>query len=367
MVGVRPFGDSSTQAAQRETDRLAALERLDILDTPRDEGFERFVRLIKEIFTVDIALVSFIDGHRQWYKSCAGLAADEVAREDSFCQFVVDGEQPIVVSDATLDPRFATHPAVTGDAHIRFYAGVPLRTNSGHTVGTVCAIDRRPRGFSNSDLSILQEIAGAAMDRAELLQSAGIDSLTGSMTRRAFKQEGARLLSLAALRQNHVACIVLDVDHFKVVNDTYGHAAGDTVLKHVADTCRQQLGGGDLFGRLGGEEFAILLPQISKGEAIVVAEKLREALAGTDVQMPKGTLNVTASFGVTAMSIVQQDIDTILAHADAAMYRAKEAGRNRCTLWSGNGISDEWQMRKASFGLAKGSGQGGSQDGWQQP
>jgi diguanylate cyclase (GGDEF)-like protein len=184
------------------------------------------------------------------------------------------------------------------------------------------------------------------MDRAELLQSAGTDSLTGAMTRRAFKEEAARLLSLAARHQHDVACIALDVDHFKKVNDTYGHAAGDTVLQHVAAACREQLRGGDLFGRFGGEEFVILLPHINRDEAIVVAERLREALAGNEVPMSDGMLNVTASFGVTAMSIIAKDVETILAQADAAMYRAKEAGRNRCSLWTGSGALEGSARRR---------------------
>jgi GAF domain-containing protein len=105
---------------QREKDRLAALEQLDLLDTPRDEGFERIVRLIRAIFEIDIGLISLIDAHRQWYKACSGLLSTEVPREETFCHHVVDCEEPIVVQDATLDPRFAHHPAVTGENHIRF-------------------------------------------------------------------------------------------------------------------------------------------------------------------------------------------------------------------------------------------------------
>lgn len=346
----RTFGKSTAEAVQRENDRLDALAQLDILDTPRDEGFERFVRLIKEMFAVDSALVSFIDGHRQWYKACAGFAIDEIGREHTFCQFVVDDEQPLVVQDASLDPRFAAHPAVTGEAHIRFYAGVPLKVASGHTVGTVCAIDRRPRSFSARDLRILQEIAGAAMDRAQLLQSAGTDGLTGAMTRRAFKEEADRMLSLANRHQHDVACIVLDVDHFKNVNDTYGHAAGDDVLRHVVTTCRNQLRGGDLFGRLGGEEFAVLLPHISRKEVLVVAERLRTALAESCVALPDGEIFVTASFGATALSIIAKDVDTILAQADAAMYQAKAGGRNRCAVWSDIGTDQSSRRRVLKAG-----------------
>jgi diguanylate cyclase (GGDEF)-like protein len=333
MAFVRAFGKSSAEAAQREMARLAALDQLDMLDTPRDPGFERLVRLIKEIFTVDIGIVSFIDAHRQWYKACSGLPVDEMPREDTFCRYVVEGDQSIVVQDATRDPRFASNPAVTGEAHIRFYAGVPLKTGDGHTVGTVCAIDRKPRSFGNRDLVILQELAGVAMDRVEVLKSAATDSLTGALTRRAFREEAARLLSQATRHNNDVSCIVLDVDHFKKVNDTYGHAAGDDVLKLVASICREHLRGGDLLGRLGGEEFAIVLPHVSRADSMGVAEKLRQALSSKPVAVGADAILVTASFGSSSMSIVAKDVDTLLAQADAAMYHAKQAGRDRCVSW----------------------------------
>ncbi|MGO8264172.1 GAF domain-containing protein, partial [Rhizobium ruizarguesonis] len=87
--------------------------------------------------------------HRQWYTACSGLSAEEVSREDTFCRYVVDCERRVVVQDATQDSRFSQHPSVTGEDNIRFYAGVPLRTKAGHMIGTVCAIDRRPRSCGN--------------------------------------------------------------------------------------------------------------------------------------------------------------------------------------------------------------------------
>ncbi|WP_426235373.1 diguanylate cyclase [Pararhizobium sp. DWP1-1-3] len=332
MAVVRAFGKSSTGMIQREIDRLAALDAFDLLDTPRDEGLDRVVGLIKEIFTVEIGIVSLIDAHRQWYKSCSGLSAEEVPREDTFCRYVVDIEEPLVVQDATKDQRFAQHPAVTGESHIWFYAGVPLKTKEGHTIGTVCAIDRQPRSFSRRDLKILTELAGVAMDRISLLQSAATDGLTDALTRRAFKQEADQLISLALRHRHDVSCIVLDVDHFKTVNDTHGHAAGDAVLKSVAATCKAALRAGDLFGRLGGEEFAILLPHVDRDGAVAVAEKVRSLIAAHSVG--ERQLKVTASFGISALSIVGKDIETLLAQADAAMYRAKNTGRNRCVAWS---------------------------------
>ncbi len=333
MAVARAFGTSSADVKQRELERLAALEQLDLLDSPRDEGFERIVRLIKEVFTVDIGLVSLIDAHRQWYKACSGLSNSEVPREDSFCRFVVDLDTAVIVPDATRDPRFAAHPAVTGENHVRFYAGVPLRTRSGHTVGTVCAIDRTARSFGRKDLTILEEIAGVAMDRIELMQSAATDSLTEGLTRRAFKEETDQLIGAALRNQKSLACIVLDIDHFKTVNDTHGHAAGDEVLKAVSSICRSVLRSGDLFGRLGGEEFAIILPNVDREGALAVAERLRAAISAEPIVGEFGSLEVTASFGISALSIVCKEIDTLLAQADAAMYQAKRSGRNRCLCW----------------------------------
>lgn len=331
---MKTFGKSSTELVQRERERLAALENLDLLDSPRDEGFDRIVRLIQTVFTVDIGLVSVIDAHRQWYKACSGLSNDEVPREDSFCRHVLDDEQPMIVQDTTKDPRFLAHPAVTGDTHIRFYAGVPLKTKAGHSIGTVCAIDRTPRSFGRKDLGILQELAGAAMDRMELMQTAATDSLTDALTRRAFKREAEQLIASALRHKQDLACVVLDVDHFKRVNDTYGHAAGDEVLKAVAATCRANLRTSDLFGRLGGEEFAVVLSHTGAEDALKTAEKLRAEIAALSIAGDFGTLNVTASFGSSALSIIGRDIETLLAQADAAMYRAKETGRNRCTSWT---------------------------------
>jgi diguanylate cyclase (GGDEF)-like protein len=342
----RVFGKSSAEAIERENQRLAALAQLDLLDSPRDEGFERIVRLIRTIFSIDIGLVSLIDAHRQWYSACSGLSASEVPRGGSFCRFVVDSEEPIVVSDASKDQRFAQHPAVTGEEHIRFYAGVPLRTRSGHTVGTVCAIDRRARSFNARDLSILEELSGAAMDRIELIHSASTDSLTEALTRRAFKQEADQLISLATRHQHDLSCIVLDIDHFKTINDTHGHATGDEVLKAVVAACRPVLRTGDVLGRLGGEEFAILLPHIDRDGAAATAERLRTVIASQQVQNGSGIVKVTASFGLSSLSIVTKDIDTLLAQADAAMYRAKTDGRNRCVSWASISGEDAMGARR---------------------
>ncbi len=121
MVVAEPAGRPTTDAKGREFDCLTALGHLDILDTPKDLGLERIVRLIEQIFAIDIGIISLVDAHRQWYKACSGPALDEVPREDTFCRYVVASEEPLVVHDATQDPRFSRRPAVTGPEHVRFY------------------------------------------------------------------------------------------------------------------------------------------------------------------------------------------------------------------------------------------------------
>lgn len=311
-----------------ETDRLAALQRFDVLDSPREEPFDRVTRLIRSIFGVGTGIVSLIDGHRQWYKAADGSNRNEVALEETFCRFPLMSGETLVVPDATRDPRFADNPNVTSGG-VGFYAGVPLRTADGHVIGTICAIDPQPRDFSEREVKILEDLALITMNELELRQRASIDVLTGALSRRAFKEEGNRAVSLASRHHHALACLVFDLDHFKSINDRFGHGAGDKVLADAIKACVALLRQSDLVGRLGGEEFAVLLPLTDRAHAIEVAEKLREAIAGLVFEFDGVVVPVTASFGLCVLDATAPDIDTMLERADAALYEAKKAGRNR--------------------------------------
>ncbi|WP_436248489.1 GGDEF domain-containing protein [Mesorhizobium amorphae] len=316
-----------------EAGRLRALERFDVMDTPREEAFDRITRLIRNIFDLPIAIVSMIDGHRQWYKAYEGLENREVGRDETFCKYTLQELTPLVVRDARQDHRFAQNPHVTGNPHIRFYAGVPLRTGDGHAIGTVCAIGYEPRQFNARETAILCDLSQLAMDTLELRQLASVDALTGTLSRRAFKEQAEHAVGLARRHKHELACITLDLDHFKAINDRYGHAAGDTVLAAMAKACRQHLRGSDLFGRLGGEEFALLLPHTDRKGMAEVAEKLRGAIGQADIRHGASKIPVTASFGMAALDARTQDIDQLLANADTALYEAKAVGRNRCVAF----------------------------------
>ncbi len=137
--------------------RLAALHRLELLDTPDEERFDRLTRLVARVLEVPIALISLVDAERVWFKSRYGLAAREVPRDCTFCELALEEAGPLVVPDTRRDVRFAAAPLVTAENGIRFYAGQPLRSPEGQRIGTLCVLDVEPRGFDEEALSTLVE------------------------------------------------------------------------------------------------------------------------------------------------------------------------------------------------------------------
>ena len=313
-----------------EQRRLEALSRYDILDTPPSPAFDRITRLAARTLGVPITTLSFLDGHRQWHKSKVGLADAEVPRTTSLCNVTIEGEHPLVVPDALADPRFAGNAWVLGEPRIRFYAGVPLRTRDGLNIGTLCAIDTRPRDLEPGVIETLRDLADVVMHQLELMRLANHDDLTGALSRVAFREEANRALDLARRHKYPLGCLALDLDHFKRVNDTHGHAAGDAVLRDAIALCRKQMRSSDIIGRIGGEEFAIVLPHAGKRQARDIGERIRAAIENHEFVVPGATIRITASIGVAILESASEPIESLVARADVALYRAKAAGRNCC-------------------------------------
>ena len=164
---------------------------------------------------------------------------------------------------------------------------------------------------------------------AELEKLVMIDPLTGLANRRHFELRASIEVSDARRSGSPLTLCVLDIDHFKRVNDTYGHAAGDAVLKQVATAIASGVRPGDLVARIGGEEFAVVLPDTGPDEASSVAERIRHAVETMPIQIGETPIIVTTSIGVAALAATEEDFAPALARADAALYRAKAAGRNR--------------------------------------
>jgi diguanylate cyclase (GGDEF)-like protein len=164
----------------------------------------------------------------------------------------------------------------------------------------------------------------------ELEKIAATDFLTGINNNRRFYEIGENEIQRAKRFRYPLSLIMFDLDFFKQINDTEGHAAGDIVLVKVIEICRRKLRTIDVFGRLGGEEFAILLPHTDLEGGKIAAEHLRRAIEETEIELnPQVAVKITASFGITQLRSSDEEIQVLLNHADAALYKAKRAGRNR--------------------------------------
>jgi diguanylate cyclase (GGDEF)-like protein/PAS domain S-box-containing protein len=179
------------------------------------------------------------------------------------------------------------------------------------------------------DFAVILDVTERKKLEDELRAQASTDSLTGVPNRRSFDAAARREVERARRYAKPFTVIAIDIDHFKRVNDTYGHDVGDIVLRNMTKTCLEKLRITDVLARLGGEEFAVLLPETGVEAAVVLAERLRVAVASTPIDTVKGKLGITVSLGVALFALNETTIDLVLQRADQALYKAKHAGRNR--------------------------------------
>jgi GAF domain-containing protein len=153
---------------QDERARLEELKRLAVMDTLEEQAYDDITRLAAEMSGAPIALISLLDGTRQWFKARVGLQARETPREQAFCNVAIQTPgETLIVRDALQDPRFAENALVTGEPKIRFYAGAPLVTSTGHAMGTVCVIDTKPRELTPHQLEQLRFLAQQVVSMLE--------------------------------------------------------------------------------------------------------------------------------------------------------------------------------------------------------
>ncbi|PEQ14594.1 diguanylate cyclase [Novosphingobium sp. PC22D] len=310
-----------------EEGRQAALERYDISE-PRIEPFERITSLVKAVLGVPMCAVTFIDGDRQRIHTRQGFDVAETPRSASFCQHTIASTGPLVVPDARRDLRFSDNPFVT-EGTLSSYLGVPLTTPDGYNLGALCAMDTVARQFDPAEIELLARFAALVVEELELRTIARYDALTGAVTRRTFVEESKRVIDRFARYARPGALLLFDIDHFKSINDTFGHPAGDDVLRRVAQVAEETLRPSDMLGRIGGEEFGILLPETERADARACAERLRQAIASLHMPELSGR-GISASFGLSCLSGFVGSPEGWIAEADAALYMAKRSGRNRC-------------------------------------
>ncbi|MDQ7998063.1 MAG: GGDEF domain-containing protein [Luteibacter sp.] len=196
-------------------------------------------------------------------------------------------------------------------------------------------------------LAIVWLVLWLRRSQLRFMKLARRDGLTGICNREHFVEQAERVLAYGARSDRGLCLILFDLDHFKNVNDTYGHAVGDEVLKRAVDVCRRSLHACDVFGRLGGEEFAVLLPDCSPAQARARAEQLRLSIAATAATPSRPELLVTASFGVGSTLQCGYELHRLLVVADAALYRGKRAGRNCVFMGDTGDIPDSPYLTEA--------------------
>ncbi len=171
----------------------------------------------------------------------------------------------------------------------------------------------------------------------ELVRLATTDALTQIHNRRHALELARAEIARQRRTGRPLALLVMDLDHFKAVNDSHGHAVGDAVLVGVGAVCKQALRGMDIFGRLGGEEFIVVLPETDEAQAVASSERLRARVAALETPAPGARVRITVSIGIAVVREKADDVDAVLAQllkrADAALYTAKEQGRDRCVVW----------------------------------
>ena len=335
--------------ASSEQQRLDAIERLAVLYTPAEECFDRVTRLAARLFAAPISVFALLGERGVWFKSRIGTELSEVPRDDGFTTTVTRSAGPLVVADALADPRFARCGLVVNAPYSRFYAGIAIRSPDGSKIGALGVIDTEPRHVSDSEIVYLRDLAAIiedelhrrmlALTQGDMIRELGearrrsmVDPLTSVWNRAGLDTILARELEASAMRGSPLSLAMVDLDHFKSVNDRYGHAVGDTVLSEVARRLRVAARPVDSVARFGGEEFVVILPGCGVNDVRTVAERLRSRLADTPVVVGQSLqLDVTASIGI-ATAEAGEPASVLLTRADVALYDAKRDGRDRVVV-----------------------------------
>jgi diguanylate cyclase (GGDEF)-like protein/PAS domain S-box-containing protein len=270
----------------------------------------------------------------RWY-TIMGYRRDELADD-------------VAAWDALVHPEDAAARAAAWDTHLagqaaRYEAEFRMRHRDGHWVWLQArglVIERDPDGRALRLVGTRQDITRAKQTEQLLRELAHTDALTGIHNRRSFIERASDELASASRHGHAVSLLMMDLDHFKGINDQHGHAGGDSVLRSFVQTARTVMRQSDIFGRVGGEEFAALLPHTALDGARTIAERLLQQTRGQPAVLGSGmAVDYTVSVGVATATLecalAAAGIDPLMAAADRALYRAKSQGRNRLAISSG--------------------------------
>lgn len=343
------------------------------------------VRIAARMFGMPVAAINLIGSEHVLFAASAGASLADPRRDMSFCAHAINQDEVMVVPDATQDERFHDNPMVTGSAGVRFYAGAPLLSPSGHALGALCVMDDRPHhDFSEEDQARLRELARMAADRLELRRIeisaeqarrsrdeyakasptvvarfdeqrpivsrnaaaaahpqdrgaqrdeedelrrlAHTDPLTGLANRACFYRRVEQTLA----EPNSAAVLMFDLDGFKDINDTLGNSVGDALLREVGRRLQALPGPGATAARLGSDEFALLLPGMDAPDAAMALAQAAISAVAVPIIAGGHEVNVVAtSCGVAVAPLQAQEALELIGDADLALARAKSLGRGQ--------------------------------------
>ncbi|KQO75370.1 diguanylate cyclase [Rhizobium sp. Leaf262] len=336
MGQVTPFSND-------EATRLMVVREILPLSGEPAEELAALSGLAKDMFGTSRAAVHILDDHWMHIVHQAGEQIGECARDISACNVVVMNNETVVIPDLAVDPKWRAMPYVVASPNIRFYAGTPIELEPGLAVGAFCLTDTKPRQFSEEEQMSLKRfatLAGAllrlqranftmSLAQRELRDAAMTDPLTGFFNRTALELVVDDQLGEALRGNGTFGALYLDMDGFKAINDTLGHAAGDAVLQESANRIRASIRTQDTVVRMGGDEFAIFVPNPQAPETLEkIAERLLIAFRDP-FHIDGSQVVANLSIGGALAPQAGADRSTLLQRVDEALYQAKKEGRNR--------------------------------------
>ena len=298
---------------ENEAARVATLHSMNILDTPREDRFDRYTRITARIFDMPIALISLVDKYRQWFKSAEGLEADETPRDISFCGHAILGDGVFEVRNTRRDPRFRDNPLVIEQPHIRFYAGAPLETPNGHKLGTLCIIDRVPRHLTDDEKTMLKNLADMVV--GEMMSK--IDTETGLANREEQILNGTKLIDDAE-GERDFSLLLFDISETFARQDGSDSQVPPGVVFAKLLQCHFPMA--KSIAHMGGYHFCVMLTEDrSFDERLAInrlCEDTRKSLCGDG---DPNTLPVYVG-GIEYDPDKHISIDDMLCEADAMFY-----------------------------------------------
>jgi two-component system cell cycle response regulator len=307
-------------------------------DVPLEESLKAITDASIEMLEVDHASVRLIDASREQLLSGARSGSGEherpmrIARGEGVIGWVFEHGEPVRIDEVTHDPRWVVMPAQA--IEVRSIMAEPL-WSSGEVIGVLAVTSPNPAAFREEDQLMLRLLANCCsppMERARLRRLAMMDDLTSAFNHRYLAPRLDEELERARRTGGDLSVLYMDLDRFKAVNDRYGHAHGDRVLKLFADRVRTVVRRTDVFVRRGGEEFVLLMPATGADQAFATASRIQRELAATKLELGPGLcIAQTVSIGVATWD--RAESGSALEHrADLALYEAKRQGRNLVIL-----------------------------------